>query len=48
MELFVQDGAVAVTRVDYAPEEDLAVAAFATSGGATVVSLEAWEMASIW
>ena len=47
MELFVQDGAVAVTRVDYPPEEDLAVAAFATSGSATVVSLDVWEMASI-
>ena len=48
MELFVQAGAAAVTRVDYPPEEDLAVAAFATSGSATVVSLDAWEMASIW
>ena len=48
MELFVQDGAAAVTRVDYAPEDDLALAVFAESGSATVVSLEAWEMASIW
>ena len=48
MELFVQDGAAAVTRVDYPPEEDLAVAAFAISGSATVVSLDAWAMASIW
>ena len=47
MELFVQDGAAAVTRVDYPPEEDLAVAVFAISGSATVVSLDAWEMASI-
>ena len=48
MELFVQDGAAAVTRVAYPSEEDLAVAAFAESGSATVVSLDAWEMASIW
>ena len=48
MELFVQGGAAAVTRVDYPPEEDRAVAAFAESGSATVVSLDAWEMASIW
>ena len=48
MELFIQGGAAAVTRVDYPPEEDLAVAAFAESGSATVVSLDAWEVASIW
>ena len=48
MELFIQDGSAAVTRVNYPPEEDLAVAAFAESGSATVVSLDAWEMASIW
>ena len=48
LELFVQGGAAAVTRVDYPPEADLAVAAFAESGSATVVSLEVWEMASIW
>ena len=47
MELFIQGGAATVTRVDYPPEEDLAVAAFAESGSATVVSLDAWEMASI-
>ena len=48
MELFIQDGSAAVTRVNYPPEEDLAVAVFAESGSATVVSLDAWEMASIW
>ena len=48
MELFIQNGSTAVTRVDYPPEEDLALAAFAESGSATVVSLDAWEMASIW
>ena len=48
LELFVQGGAAAVTRVDYPPEDDLAVAAFAESGSATVVSLDVWEMASIW
>ena len=48
LELFIQDGAAAVTRVDYPPEEDLAVAAFAQSGSATLVTLEVWEMATIW
>ena len=47
MEVFVQDGAT-VTRVNYPREEDTAVAAFATGGGATLVSFDAWEMASIW
>ena len=35
------------SRVNYPPEEDLAVAVFAAGGTATVVSLRAWEMASI-
>ena len=48
MELFIQDGAAAVTRVDYPREEDVSVAAVAEGGGATLVSFDAWEMASIW
>jgi hypothetical protein len=38
------DGKVFESRVHYAPLEDLAVAAFATGGDATLLSLEAWQM----
>ena len=48
MELFIQGGAAAVTRVGYPPEEDIAVALFAHGGVARAVSLDAWETASIW
>ena len=48
MELFIQDGSASVTRVDYPPEEDVAVALFADGGTAAAISLDAWEIASIW
>ena len=47
MELFIQDGAASVTRVDYPPEDDVAVALFADGGPATA-SLDAWKITSIW
>ena len=46
MELFIQDGASSVTRVNYPPEEDVAAALFADAGPATAVSLDAWQIAS--
>jgi len=48
MELFIQDGTAAVTRVDYLPEEDIAVALIAGGGPATAISLDAWTINSIW
>ena len=48
MELFIQDGTAAVTRVDYPPEEEVAVALFADGGHATAISLDAWAINSIW
>ena len=48
MELFIQRGAAAVTRVGYPPEQDIAVALFAHGGAARAVALDAWETASIW
>ena len=48
MEAFIQDGEAAVTRVDYLPADDVAVALFADGGPATAVSLDAWKIASIW
>ena len=47
MELFIQEGLAAVTRVNYPPEADVAVALFADRGPATAVSLDAWKIASI-
>ena len=47
MELFIQDGAASVTRVNYPPETDIAVALFATGGAATAITLDAWKIASI-
>ena len=47
MELFVQDGSASVTRVNYPPEQDVAVALFADGGTAAAISLDAWEMAAI-
>ena len=48
MELFVQDGSASVTRVNYPPEQDVAVALFADGDPAAAISLDAWEIASIW
>ena len=48
LEVFVQDGATSVTRVEYPGEEDLGVSVFAEDGGVTLESLDAWEMKPIW
>lgn len=48
MEVFVNDGHTAVTRVEYPGEEDLAVGVFAENGKATIKSLDVWQMKSIW
>lgn len=44
MEVFVNDGQTAVTRVEYPNEEDLAVGVFAENGKATLKSLDGWQM----
>jgi beta-fructofuranosidase len=48
MEVFVNDGRHAVTRVVYPGEKDLAVAAFAESGDAAVTRVDVWQMKGIW
>jgi len=48
LELFINDGAASVTRVEYPGEKDLGVSAFAESGSVTLKSFDAWEMTSIW
>jgi len=48
LELFINDGATSVTRVEYPGEKDLGVSVFAENGGVTLTSLDAWEMKSIW
>jgi len=48
LELFINDGATCVTRVEYPGEEDLGVSVFAEGGSATVKSLDAWPMRPIW
>jgi len=47
LEVFVNDGATSVTRVEYPGEEDLGVSVFAEGGGAILNSLDAWEMANL-
>ena len=44
----VYAGGECVTRVVYPGKDDLGVEAFAQGGTATLRSLEAWPMASIW
>jgi len=48
MEVFINGGRAAVTRVEYPAEEDQAVGVFAEDGKATLLSLDAWEMRSVW
>ena len=48
IEVFVNDGQTAVTRVEYPGEEDLAVGVFAENGKVTVKLLDVWQMKSIW
>jgi len=48
MELFINDGRKAVTRVAYPGSRDLRVELFSEDGSVTVTSVDAWEMGSIW
>ena len=48
MEVFVNDGRYAVTRVNYPGPDDLKVAVFADGGDATLKSLTVWQMKPIW
>lgn len=44
MEIFVDDGRTAMTRVIYPPDEDLGVAVFAEVGNAHVAQLDVWTI----
>ena len=48
LEVFIDEGRSAVTRVNYAPAEDLGIVVFAENGGAVLKSLDVWSMNSIW
>ena len=48
LEVFIDEGRSAVTRVNYAAEEDLGIFVFAEKGGAVLKSLDVWQMKSIW
>jgi len=48
MEVFINDGRMSVTCVNYPGEKDLDVAVFAENGGVTLKSLEVWTMKPIW
>ena len=48
LEVFVNDGAMSVTRVEYPGEKDLGVSVFAENGRVTLRSLDAWPMKPIW
>ena len=48
LEVFLDEGRAAVTRVNYAPAEDLGIAVFAENGRAVLKSLDVWSMNSIW
>ena len=48
LEVFLDGGRTAVTRVNYAPAEDLGIAVFAENGAAVLKSLDVWSMNSVW
>ncbi|MFH1730290.1 MAG: glycoside hydrolase family 32 protein [Planctomycetota bacterium] len=48
MEVFINGGRQAVTRVEYPGEDDLDVGVFAEGGKATVKSLDAWQMKNVY
>jgi beta-fructofuranosidase len=48
LELFVNDGEAAITRVIYPPAQQQSVALFAAGGAAQVQAFDAWEMQPIW
>ena len=48
MEVFINDGRKAVTRVIYPGEDDVNIAIFAEDGDLTLKSIDVWEMKPIW
>jgi beta-fructofuranosidase len=48
MELFINDGRMSVTRVNYPGENDLGIAVFSENGNATLRSLDIWQLQPIW
>jgi sucrose-6-phosphate hydrolase SacC (GH32 family) len=48
LELFVNDGRTAVTRVIYPRRHDQVIELVAEQGTAQVISMDLWEMKSIW
>jgi sucrose-6-phosphate hydrolase SacC (GH32 family) len=48
MEVFVDDGELAITQVAYAPQENQSVWLCAEGGEAVFSNVSAWKMHSIW
>jgi beta-fructofuranosidase len=48
MEIFVNDGREAMSKVIYPGEEDIGIELFAQGGAVVVKSLEVWKVKSIW
>jgi len=48
MEVFIDGGQAAVTRVEYPQEEDVGIAVFADNGRVTLKSLDVWQIKAIW
>ncbi len=48
MEVFVNDGRACVTQVVYPGPNDLGLEVFAEGGRATLLSLDVWQISSIW
>lgn len=48
LEVFVNGGRIAVTRVIEAPVEDIGVELVAQDGVASIIALEVWSLQSIW
>ena len=48
LEVFVNGGCEAITRVINAPIDDVGIELFAEDGPAQLISLDAWQMAGIW
>lgn len=48
MEVFINEGRMSVTRVNYPGEKNLGVAAFSENGSVTLKSLDIWQMRPTW
>ncbi|RKY08440.1 MAG: hypothetical protein DRP66_04535 [Planctomycetota bacterium] len=48
MEVFIDEGRMSVTRVNYPGQKDLGVAAFSENGDVALKSLDIWQMRPIW